>query len=64
MICRLDLTERNRGQPELTNTKNQKGKHHVRIMLRDDFGFAEHQKKATQGLGYKLTLTRNSDKVF
>ena len=25
------------------------------------FGFAEHQEKGTYGLGYKLTLTRNTD---
>ena len=25
------------------------------------FGFAEHQEKATQGLRYTLTLTKNSD---
>ena len=25
------------------------------------FGFAEHQETATYGLGYKLTLTRNTD---
>ena len=30
-------------------------------MLKDVFGFAEHQEKATSGLGYKLTLTRNFD---
>ena len=29
-------------------------------MLKDVFGFAEHQEKATYGLGYKLTLTRIS----
>ena len=29
--------------------------------MKDVFGFAEHQEKATYGLGYKLTLTRNSD---
>ena len=36
-------------------------------MLKDVFGFAELQEKATCGLGYKLTLTRNKDdavKVF
>ena len=33
----------------------------MRIYLKDIFGFAEHQEKATYGLGYKLTLTRNSD---
>ena len=30
-------------------------------MLKDVFGFVEHQKKATFGLGFKLTLTRNKD---
>ena len=30
-------------------------------MLKDTFGCAKHQEKATFGLGYKLTLTRNSD---
>ena len=38
-----------------------KGKYHVKIMLKDVFGFAEHQQKATYGLGYKLTLTRNKE---
>ena len=46
---------------ELTNNKNIKGKYHLRIYLRDIFGFAEYQEKATCGLGYKLTLTRNTD---
>ena len=32
-------------------------------MLTDIFGFAEHQEKATYGLGYKLTLTRNEDEA-
>ena len=36
---------------ELTNNKNVKGKYHVRIYLKDVFGFAEHQEKATYGLG-------------
>ena len=53
--------DRNRRQRELTNIKSQKGKYHVRIYLKDVFGFAEYQKKATYGLGYKLTLTKNSD---
>ena len=52
---------RNRRQRELPNNKTQKGKHHIRIYLKDLFGFAEHQEKATYGLGYKLTLTRNTD---
>ena len=30
-------------------------------MLRDSFGFAEHQQKATYGLRYKLTLARKND---
>ena len=30
-------------------------------MLRNVFGFAEHQEKATFGLAYKLVLTRISD---
>ena len=50
-----------RRQQELTNNKNIKGKYHVRICLKDVFGFAEQQEKRTFGLGYKLTLTRNTD---
>ena len=53
--------DRNRRQRELTNNKTQKGKFHVRIYLKDVFGFAEYQDKGTYGLGYKLTLTRNTD---
>ena len=53
--------DRNRRQRELTNSKSQKGKHHVRIHLKDVFGFAENQEKGTYGLGYKLNLTRNTD---
>ena len=30
-------------------------------MLKDVFGFVEHQEKVTYGLGYKLTPTRNTD---
>ena len=45
----------------LTNNKTIKGKCHMRIDLKDIFGFAPHQEKATYGVGYKLTLTRNSD---
>ena len=50
-----------RRQRELTNSKSQKGKYRVRIYLKDVFGFAEYQEKAKYGLGYKLTLTRNTD---
>ena len=46
----------------MTDNKRVKGKYHVRIMLKDVLGFAEHQTKATYGLGYELTLTRNKDK--
>ena len=53
--------DRGRRQRELTNNKNLKGKYHVAIMLKNIFGFAEHHEKGTYGLGYKLTLTRNSD---
>ena len=52
---------RNNRKRELTNNKNFKGKYHIRIYLKDIFGFAEHQEKGTYGLGYKLTLTRNTD---
>ena len=55
--------DRNRGtrKNELANNKNIKGKYHIRIYLKGIFGFAEHQEKGTYGLGYKLTLTRNTD---
>ena len=55
--------DRTKRRSELTNNKNIKEKYHVRIYLKDVFGFAEHQQKATYGLGYKLTLRRNSDNV-
>ena len=53
--------DRDRRKRELTNNKNIKGKYHIRIYLKDIFGFAEHQEKSTYGLGYNLTLTRSSD---
>ena len=55
--------DRDRGnrKRELSNNKIIKGKYHIRIYLKDIFGFAEHQEKSTYGLGYKLTLTRNTD---
>ena len=53
--------DRGRRQRELTKNKNIKVKYHVKIMLKDIFGFSEHQEKSTYGLGYQLTLTRNSD---
>ena len=33
-------------------------------MLKDNFGFAEHQEKGTYGLGNRLTFTRNSDNAL
>ena len=37
---------RDRKQRKLTNNKNERGKYHIRVMLMDVFGFAEHQQKA------------------
>ena len=54
---------RNRRKDDLAPYKNIKGKYHLRIMLKDVFGFAEHQEKTTYGLGNKLTLKRNKDEV-
>ena len=45
----------NRTKREFTYKKNIKDKFHVRIFLRDIFGFAEAQEKGTYALGYKLT---------
>ena len=53
--------DRNRRQRELTINKTQKGKYHIRIYLKYVFVFAEYQNKGTYGLGYKLTLTRNTN---
>ena len=52
---------RSRRRDELAQNKNVKGKYHLRIMLKDVFGFVECQENATHGLGCKLTLTRNKD---
>ena len=52
-----------RRREEMTTNKNVNGKFHLRIMLKDVFGFAEGQEKPTYGLGYKLTLTRNKDEA-
>ena len=53
--------DRGRGQRELNTIKKINGKSHVRIYLKDNFGFVKQQKKATYGLGYKLPLTRTVD---
>ena len=53
--------DRGRRQRELTKNKTQKGEYHVRIYLKDVFGFAGYQEKGTYGMGYKLSLTRYTD---
>ena len=55
--------DRGRRQRELTNNENIKGNYHVRIYIKDIIGLDEHRKTATFGLGYKLTLTKNTDNV-
>ena len=52
---------RDRRKQELTTNKNIKAKYHLRYYLRDIFSFAEHQKTATYGIGYNLTMTRKTD---
>ena len=52
---------RDRRKQELTNNKKIKGKYHDRIYLGDVQGYAEYQEIATYGLGYRLTLTRDTD---
>ena len=44
---------------ELTNNKTTKQNYHVRIYLKDVFGFAEHQGNCSYGLCYKIKLQRN-----
>ena len=53
--------DRGRRKLELSNNKSIKGNFHIRIYQNNFFGFAEHQEKGTYGLGYKLTLIRNTD---
>ena len=55
---------RDRRQRELVNNENVKGKNRCRNSSGDFFGFVEHQETATYGLGYKLTLTRNTDNAL
>ena len=52
---------RDRTKRELTNNQNIKDIYHLRIYLSDIFGFADHQQTAIYGLGYKVTLKRNTD---
>ena len=44
--------DRDRRQREMTFNENQKETYHVRLKLKDVFGFAEHEGKDTYGLGY------------
>ena len=46
---------------DLTRIKTTKSNYHVRIYLKDVFGFAKHQDICNYGMGYKLTLQRNTD---
>ena len=52
---------RDRRKQELLDNKTQKVEFHLRIYLKDVFGFAEYQETGTFGLSYRLTLTRNND---
>ena len=45
---------RDRRKRELTNSKNNKGKYHVTVYLKDFFRFAEHQEVVTYDLSYSL----------
>ena len=54
-------SDRNRRQHELTNNKNRKRKKPNQILFKRYFWFCWTPKKATYGLEYILTLTRNSD---
>ena len=59
MICLFNLIVIVGGVNESTNLQNAQGKYLVRIMLKDVFGFAEHQEETTYSLCFKITLTRN-----
>ena len=53
----------NRRRDDLTSKKNVKGKYHLRIVLKDVFGLAEHQEKATFGLGSKRIPSGSKDEA-
>ena len=46
---------------ELTNNKTIKGNYHVRIYIKDVFGFVEHHDNCPYGSGYQSTKQRKSD---
>ena len=50
--------DRGRRKRKLSNNKIIKGKNHIRIYLKDFFGFAEHREKGTYGLGYKINIDK------
>ena len=51
MICLLESIETvGDNKSELITKTN--GKYHLRVILKDVLGFAEHQGKTTYGLGY------------
>ena len=52
-----------RRKDELAPNKNTKSEYHLRIVLKDVFGFAEHQEKSIVGLNYKLTLAKSKHDV-
>ena len=54
---------RSRREAKLAKNKNVKCIFHVRIMLKDVFGFAEHHETGTYA-PYKLTLSRNTDNAL
>ena len=53
----------NRRKDELAPKKNVKREYHLKIMLKNVFGFAECQEKTTCGLGYNLTITKIKDEA-
>ena len=52
---------RDRRKRKLNNNKKIEDKFILRVFFKDVFGFGEHQKTATYGLGYKVTLKRNTN---
>ena len=55
-----DVTKR-RQQLTNDNPGTSKGKLHFGIPLSDIFGYAEHQRKSTYGMGYRLELKGNTN---
>ena len=53
-----------RRRDELSRNEKLKGKYHIRLMLKDDLGFAEDHEKATSIHGNKLTIRKVMMKPF